>query len=120
MGLLQCAFPECTVQVTPDKAAVPEIESIRHAERKGALGPDDLARHVHCQVHATLARRNGVKMFQYLATVQELERRACERKAAKSHFAQYALPAKPETAMGAALRQAGVVELNGRAYAAKA
>jgi hypothetical protein len=120
MGLLKCVFPECTTHVPPDKAAVPEIGAIRQAEHKTALEPADLSRHVHCPVHATLARRNGVKMYQYLATVQELERRSREHKAVKSHFAKYAQPAASETTMQAAFRTSGAAGPNGGATAVRA
>ena len=59
-------------------------------------------------------------MYQYLATVQELERRSREHKAVKSHFAKYAQPAPSETTMQAALRNAGVAGRNGGATAARA
>lgn len=117
--LLSCVFPGCEVKSAPDKASVPELDAVRQAERKTALAAADLVRHVHCQVHANLARRSGVKMFSYLGTVQEMERRVREREAAKSHFAQYAIP-KQETAMGAALQKAGVTGQNGKAAAAPA
>lgn len=105
---LACAFPGCDAKnITPEKAWVPELKAIRQAEGK-ALASSDLERHVHCETHVNLARKEGVKMFRYSETFSELERRTLERTKAKGHFAKYALPPEPETAMGAALRKSGV------------
>lgn len=114
---LFCVFPGCGSQVVPEKAWVPELKAIRRAEGKSLIF-SGLARHVHCDVHANLARREGVKMFRYSDTLGELERRTLERAKAKEHFAKYALPPEPETAMGAAFRKAGTKEQKGKVASA--
>ena len=59
---------------------------------------------------ASFARQMKVKMFRYLDTVAEMEKRAEERARVRGHFAKYALPAEPATVttMGKALQKAGV------------
>jgi hypothetical protein len=116
---LKCVFPGCNVQLAPEKALVPEIKAIRRAEGRSAVDASTLARHAHCEEHATLARRAGMKMYAYSATVTELEKRVADKKAAVAHFAKYATPT-PETAMGAAFRKSGAAEQNGETATASA
>lgn len=107
MGMFACSFPGCGAKVSPAHAQVPAMAAIRQAEGRSCITSSDVARHAHCRLHAGIARRNGLKMYSYLGTIQELERRVREREAAKTHFGRYAAP-KPETAMGVALRKAGM------------
>ncbi len=112
MGL-KCAFPGCAMRVAPDRASVPEVGTICRAEKKNTLSSKDLFRYVHCPVHASRVRKNGVKMYQYLATMQMLKRRERKRKATQKRVTTHLHVPMPETAMGNALRKAGVVGRSG-------
>ena len=107
---LACVCPGCETKIPAEKAWVPEIRAIRQAEGGKPIVPSDLVRHVHCDADASFARQMKVKMFRYLDTVAEMEKRAEERARVRGHFAKYALPAEPATVttMGKALQKAGV------------
>lgn len=98
---LACTFTGCTHQVTAEKALVPAIQAIKQAEGGKNPSPADVAKHIYCEEHAQLARGAAqIRMYSYLETVQEIERRSKEKAEARAFFAKYAVPEAPKPQPG--------------------
>lgn len=90
---LACTFTGCSHHVSAEKAMVPAIQAIKQAESGKNPSPADVAKHIYCEEHAQIARSAAqIRMYSYLETVQEVERRSKERAEAKTFFAKYAVP----------------------------
>lgn len=89
---LACSFSGCREkELLPEFAWVPELKAIRQAEGRKP-SPSHLAKHAFCRTHASLAREtHGVKMYPYIKTLAELERRQAEEEAGRDFFSRYAL-----------------------------
>jgi hypothetical protein len=94
---LACTFMGCTHQVSAQKAMVPAIQAIKQAEGGKNPSPADVAKHIYCEEHAQIARSAvQIRMYSYLETVREVERRSKERAEARAFFAKYAVSEAPK------------------------
>ena len=90
---LACTFTGCTHQVLAEKAMVPTIQAIKQAEGGKNPSPADVAKHIYCEEHVQIARNAAqMRMYSYLETVKEVERRSEEKAKARTFFAKYAVP----------------------------
>lgn len=85
---MKCRFPECAGQPTLAQAWVPELAVLRRVA-KGEVTVKTLAENAHCADHARAGRRQGLRFYSYMSTVQELNRRQAEHAKSRDYFQCY-------------------------------
>lgn len=85
---MNCHFPPCNVNLVSQNAWVPELKAIRQAIGK-PVTVEVLADHTVCRRHSAVLREQGIKVFSYTGTAEELGRRAEERANAAGFFKLY-------------------------------
>ncbi len=95
-----CTVEKCPVKLEPATAWVPSLQAIRKVIGK-VVESVELKKHIFCGRHARALREEGLRMYSYTSTLQELERRQGEREAERDAVGRY-------STMYLALKDAGV------------
>lgn len=95
-----CTFEKCSVKLTAATAWVPSLQAIRKVIGK-VVESVELKKHIFCARHARVLREEGVRMYSYTSTLQELEHRQSEREAEREAVGRY-------STMYLALKDAGI------------
>lgn len=83
-----CSFPGCGSAVPVEKAQTPSLKAIAAANKR-SVTLEALVASALCGRHAHVAKEEGLRLFSFKGSVQELVRRGEERREAKGFFGRF-------------------------------
>lgn len=84
-----CKFTSgCQIKLTESTAWCPGLQSLQKAIG-GLPEVSDLKKHIFCSRHAHMLRKRNIKMYSYVSTVEQIEKRRRERESEAAAVVQY-------------------------------